>query len=93
MASTCVPPDGFWRWNRDVAENIWQRGDGATISTRVAESINSATGIPVRSAKQIFHAATSVAVGKFIHSATNSQVAGWVAGMALYAYLDQDRCK
>lgn len=92
MATNCVPPDGFWRANREIAERLWQRGDGATVSTRIAEDTNAATGIPVASAKVVFHGGLSLALANFISKATGSPALGALAGLGAFVYLEQDRC-
>lgn len=92
MATNCVPRDGFWWANREIAERFWQRGDGGTVSTRIAEHGNAATGIPVASAKVAFHGGLSFALAALIGKATGSPVLGALAGLGAFAYLEQDRC-
>lgn len=100
----CAPPDLFWDGNRAFAELVWQRGDGGTTSTRVAEDIEEATGIPAPRAKTNVHAVLAAGVGVLtlvaVSRMTNDpalRLAG-LAGAAFAArktfrYLQQDRCR
>lgn len=102
--SDCVPPDPFWSTNRNLAELIWRRGDGATVSTRVAEDVHRTTNIPVRKAKTNLHAVVAGGVGVLtaylacrVTNDPTLRIAGLVGAGALahktFRYLEQDRCR
>lgn len=99
----CVPPDPFWQADRRLAEFLWQRGDGATVSTRVAEAANMATGAPVRKAKTNFHVVVAALVGAgtfYLACRVTDEPTLRLLGMAgalgaarkTFQYLQQDRC-
>lgn len=90
--ASCVPPDPFWNANRNVAETVWQRGDGATVSTRIAETVSVATGMPVQASKAAVHGMLATAAGVAVAGAARSPVLGLLAASALYLYLERDRC-
>jgi hypothetical protein len=91
-SESCAPGDAFWQANRDFAERLWKRRDGATVSTRVAEHISATTNVPVPAAKTGVHGVASTAVGVWLGKATGSPIIGVLAGLALFAYLERDRC-
>lgn len=91
-SESCVPADAFWRTNREIAELLWRRRDGATISTRVAESISATTKVPIHRAKTRLHGVTALGVGVLVTRATDSLLLGVLAGLGLFEYLERDRC-
>jgi hypothetical protein len=101
---SCIPHDPFWNINREVAELLWRRGDGGTVSTRVAETVNRTTHMPVRNAKANFHAllATAVGLGTFylacrVTDEPALRALGFVgaigAARKTFEYLQHDRCR
>lgn len=92
MASECVPPDRFWKLNREIAEQLWQRCDGATVSTRIAEQLSEATRVSVPTAKTTFHSIASLAVCVVVAKVTGSLLIGAMAALGSFVYLEQDRC-
>lgn len=102
-STSCVPQDAFWQKNRELAELIWHRGDGSTVSTRVSEDVHRATGVPARKAKTNLHAVVAVGAGlvtAYLASRVTSDPALRVIGLAgavavakkTFRYLEQDRC-
>lgn len=92
MATSCVPPDPFWNVNRALAELLWQRHDGATISTRIAERISATARTPVRPAKTGLHGVASTALAVAVSKLSGSRLLGLVVGVGVFAYLERDRC-
>ena len=88
----CVPQDAFWQANREIAEWLWRQGDGATISTRVAEDMRAATGVSRRAAKTGLHGVAAIAAGLGTARASGSNLLGVVVGMGVFLYLQGDRC-
>ncbi len=88
----CTPPDAFWNTNKALAELIWGRHDGATVSTRVAEPIAALLDIQVGDAKALLHGAISVGAGLAV-AKSNSGPLGLATAVALFIYLERDRCR
>jgi hypothetical protein len=100
----CVPADLFWNANRAFAELVWQRGDGGTTSTRIAEDVHAATGIPTPAAKTNLHAVLAAGVGVAALVAVTRMtdepalrllglVGAAFAAKKAFRYLQQDRCR
>lgn len=92
-SSACVPADSFWNLNQQIAESVWGRGDGGTISTRVSEPIADVLGIPVSDAKTLFHGSLSAQLGVMAGKASGNGFVGLAAGLLAFLYLEQDRCR
>lgn len=87
----CTPPDAFWSANKALAELIWRRYDGATVSTRLAEPIAGLLDVPVRDAKSLLHGTMSVGAGFAVAKSINGPL-GLLAAIGLFVYLERDRC-
>ena len=87
----CVPPDPFWNANRDFAA-VLSRGRDVTLSTLAAEGVSTVTGLPVTTAKTGVHGAVGVGAACVVAEATGSGVLGMLVGVAVFAYLERDRC-
>lgn len=89
--SSCVPPDAFWKLDKDLAEVLWQRQDGATVSTRLAEPIADLFNVPIQDAKAVLHGAAAIGAGVKLAKSVHPLVAVGL-GLLLFNYLEQDRC-
>lgn len=87
----CTPPDAFWNADKALAELIWGRHDGATVSTRLAEPIATLLDIRVRDAKSVLHGTMSVGAGLAVAKSINGPL-GLLAAIGLFVYLERDRC-
>lgn len=88
---SCAPPDAFWQLDRDLAELLWNRGDGATVSTRLAEPLANLFNAPVGQAKAVLHGALAVGAGVAASKRTHPIIAIAI-GFAVYGFLERDRC-
>ena len=92
VPASCVPPDAFWQANRNFSQAVWQRGDGSTVSTRLAEHVSAATEVPIPHAKTGIHLVASTAVALLTGKVTRSPLIAAGVGVVLFKYLQRDRC-
>lgn len=92
QSPSCVPPDVFWKIDQELAELLWGRGDGGTVSQRLAEPIAALFNVPVDEAKSVLHAAIAVSAGSAASKAAHPLI-GLAVGFALFRLLEIDRCR